>query len=161
MSLYVRLTALVWLAAGIATSRAQDEPADPGALPEVVVEPDEGATLPPLEVWSDEPTAPGPFEIPSLFPGLSDQEFGLSGPFGGLSGALRDQKSLFDTAAPASIVSRDVIQRKQASDMFGALQNEVGVLMQQHEHRPSVYSRVDTCTYLWSGTSILTYIGRL
>ena len=64
------------------------------------------------------------------FPNLRQQVLGQSGPFGENSGILRSGKSLFDTPAPASIRSRQEIAERQAPDMFHALQNEMGVLMQ-------------------------------
>ena len=65
------------------------------------------------------------------FPSLTDIQFGQSTtPFGENSGILRSQKSLFDTPVAGSVRSRQEMSERQASDMFHALQNEVGVLMQ-------------------------------
>lgn len=68
----------------------------------------------------------------SAFPSLSEQAFGSStlDP-GGLNGLLRGETSLFDTPSAGTIVDRELINEKSAPDMFHALQNEVGVLMQQ------------------------------
>jgi hemoglobin/transferrin/lactoferrin receptor protein len=67
------------------------------------------------------------------FPGLSEQTFGteLSGPFGNLDSVTRGSQSVFDLPYHASIVDRRRLEEKQTTDMFRALQGEVGVLMQQ------------------------------
>ncbi len=65
------------------------------------------------------------------YPSLADLELGqAAGRFGASTGILRGQKSLFDTPAAASIRTREEILQRQAPDMFHALQNEVGVLLQ-------------------------------
>jgi outer membrane receptor protein involved in Fe transport len=64
------------------------------------------------------------------FPSLSDLQLGEPSPFGENSGVLRSPQSLFDTPAAASIRTREEIAERQAPDMFQALQNEVGVLLQ-------------------------------
>jgi len=64
------------------------------------------------------------------YPSLSQQQIGQGGPFGGTTGVLRSQQSLFDTPAAATIVTRQQIEERQASDMLQALQNEVGVMLQ-------------------------------
>ncbi len=64
------------------------------------------------------------------FPSLSDLQLGNDNRFGTNSGILRSQKSLFDTPSAASIRTRQEILESQAPDMYHALQNEVGVLMQ-------------------------------
>lgn len=61
---------------------------------------------------------------------LFDQTLGQQGPFGVDTGVLRGGLSLFDSPSGSSIRSREEIDRRQAPDMFGALQNEVGVLIQ-------------------------------
>lgn len=70
------------------------------------------------------------FENSSL-PSLFDTELGQAGAFGENTGILRGGLSLFDSPSATSIRSRDGIEQRQAPDMFHALQNEVGVLMQQ------------------------------
>ncbi|MFV2066618.1 MAG: TonB-dependent receptor plug domain-containing protein, partial [Pirellulales bacterium] len=107
-----------------ATVLQDDQPE--GTLPPVIVQPPE-ETLP--EVEGTPPTTT-PTDSSLSFPSLSDLRFGPSGPFGENRGILRSAKSLFDTPAGASIRTREGIQERQAADMFHALQNEVGVLMQ-------------------------------
>ena len=119
------------------------EPAEAeGPLPPVIVQPpaesedqDVEPTLPPVEVRP--PTGPTPETTPSeppdsslSFPSLSDLQLGTGGPFDQNSGILRSPRSLFDTPAAASLRTREEIAERQAPDMFQALQNEVGVLMQ-------------------------------
>ena len=87
---------------------------------------DEPATLPPL--------VPQPAPLPGIpsaasFPDLDQQLFGDEG-FNQNLGVLRDATSLFDTPVAASIRSMEEIKQRQAPDMFHALQNEVGVLIQ-------------------------------
>ena len=62
--------------------------------------------------------------------GLFDVPLGQAGPFGENTGVLRGGLSLFDAPAAASVRTRQEIERRQAADMFHALQNEVGVLIQ-------------------------------
>jgi len=130
-------------------------PAD--ADPPRTVEPD-AANVPPMEAEPTDPLTP--FDSPateplppgSSFPspprssataaasatgfdsspieGLFAEDFGPAGPFSDNLGVLRGGLSLFDAPAAASIRSRGEIDRRQAPDMFHALQNEVGVLLQ-------------------------------
>ena len=104
---------------------------DEVTLPEVEVTPPADVTLPEVEV-----TAPTPTVVQGLtsqnYPSLSDQVLGQpTGNFGQSTGVLRGQQSLFDTSAAASITTRQDLIEKQSPDMFNALQNEVGVLMQR------------------------------
>jgi outer membrane receptor protein involved in Fe transport len=69
------------------------------------------------------------FETTSI-DSIFDEEFGTDGAFSENTGVLRGGLSVFDAPAAASIRSRDEIGRRQAPDMFHALQNEVGVLIQ-------------------------------
>lgn len=102
---------------------AEEEP----TLPEVEVrppdeqEPAAGMTEPPPTSVIDQSLS---------YPNLSQLELGEPGPFGENTGVLRERTSLFDTPAAASIVTPEDLVEKQAYDMFHALQNEVGVLMQ-------------------------------
>ena len=66
----------------------------------------------------------------AVYPSLSDQRLGHTGRLDVTMGIQRGQQSLFDTPAPASITTRQEIVESQATDMFHALQQEVGVLMQ-------------------------------
>ena len=54
-----------------------------------------------------------------------------AGSFSGLGGVLRGSTSLFDSTAAASVRSQAEIADLAAGDMFHALQNEIGVLMQR------------------------------
>ncbi len=123
--------------------------AQPPTLPEIEVRPPaESIDAPPSENASSSPSpslgsafnaefnplssrfTPGSsFSNPSIT-GLFDNELGTSGPFGEGSGILRNGRSVFDAPAAVSIRSRQEIEQRQAPDMFHALQNEVGVLMQ-------------------------------
>lgn len=135
--------------APVRTAQAlQDNEPPEATLPEIEVRPseqapgplaDDGATAPPLDsAPSLEPLdPPSPAQrslrgedVISPFPDLSDLDFGEAGPFAEHTGILRGGRSLFDTAAAASIRTRQEIVERQAPDMFHALQNEVGVLMQ-------------------------------
>jgi hemoglobin/transferrin/lactoferrin receptor protein len=101
------------------------------------------ATLPRVEVRppanTDTPTTPpaAAAQPPSgdivgeLFPSLSEQILGGAGIFDNGTGILRGQKSLMDTPAAASIRDRSELVERQSADMFQALENEVGVLMQR------------------------------
>ncbi len=151
--------ALGFLLLSVSPLSAQSGNPPEGTLPAVLVQPPAVSpqppeqTLPEVEVTPPPaplPTAPAPADpVPTAssnfgtnsvprspgtslnFPNLSDMEFGQSsGPFGQNSGILRSEKSIFDTSSAASIRSRQEIAERQAPDMFHALQNEVGVLMQ-------------------------------
>lgn len=61
---------------------------------------------------------------------LREQTFGQRDGFGSNTGILRGQGNLLDAPLAADIVEMQQIQEKLAPDMFHALQNEVGVLMQ-------------------------------
>lgn len=65
------------------------------------------------------------------YPSLSEQVFGAGEPSGGLNGVTRGAKSVFDIPSLGTVVNREALVEKQAGDMAQALQNEVGVLMQQ------------------------------
>ncbi len=129
-----------------ATHFLQEQAQQPqeGTLPPVIVEPpetgepgqavegDEGA-FPPLDTLPPDATSPTgeqTFDTSQSFPSLSDLQLGDPGPFGANSGILRGTQSLFDTPAAAAIRTREEILERQAPDMFHALQNEVGVLLQ-------------------------------
>jgi len=138
----------------VCLAQETNEPPE-GTLPPVIVQPPKETTqspevqspevtLPEVEVTppstsaptTSTPSASTNSPINSLgtslnFPNLTDLQFGQSsGPFGENSGILRSGKSLFDTSAAGSIRTRQEIEERQAPDMFHALQNEVGVLMQ-------------------------------
>ena len=74
--------------------------------------------------------APGSTFATTSVEGLFDQQLGQPGPFGQNTGVLRGGLSVFDAPAAISIRSRREITERQAPDMFQALQNEVGVLIQ-------------------------------
>ncbi len=97
------------------------------ALPPVIVQPSQ----PPLSQTSPRGRTSASQGTSFSFPDLTDLQFGQpSGPFGENSGILRSGKSIFDTSAAGSIRTRQEISERQATDMFSALQNEVGVLLQ-------------------------------
>jgi len=100
-----------------AEAMAQGEGGQPGTtLPGIVVRPENSGAS--GQVSDD----PGP-QPQSQF-GNASEGFGQS------SGVLRGSKSLFNTPAAGSVRSREQIQRRQALNMFDALRQEVGVLMQ-------------------------------
>lgn len=91
-------------------------------LPEVLVRPDQQP--------SDALPSPAePSSSNAIYPGLSEQVFG-KGDITGLNSITRSEQSVFDTPSLGTIVTREKINQQQAADMFQALQNEVGVLMQ-------------------------------
>jgi hemoglobin/transferrin/lactoferrin receptor protein len=115
---------------------------------------DERPTLPPVEVRPpdspantanptiDPPNQASELADPTLangigavanpfFPSFSSKSFGGTSPLDGSMGIFRDQTSLMNTPAAANIRGRDEIELRQATDMFQALENEVGVLMQR------------------------------
>ncbi|MCA9213254.1 MAG: TonB-dependent receptor [Planctomycetales bacterium] len=122
---------------------AQENPAEP-TLPEIVVEPetdlsdnasdDAGSS----ESTFAQPTLPtqpqtnfeNSFDLPASYPDLSDLQFGQSSDLEANTGLLRSQKSLFDAPVAGSITTRQDLVESQSPDMFHALQQEVGVLMQ-------------------------------
>ncbi len=129
-------------------------------LPEIEVRPPDGETLPetgvlpeievrPPPVLSPIDTAPtvdsqfnSEFNPPSAsiaqqsafeetpVDGLFGDALGQGGPFSDNTGVLRGGVSIFDAPAAVSVRSRRAITERQAPDMFHALQNEVGVLIQ-------------------------------
>lgn len=137
-----------WLLLG---STVWGQGGDPTLPPVVVTPPDEPATSGSTDSGDAVPASPmttagggsatnvgggGSFggEI-GPFPSLRELTFGAGtagagDEFAEHAGVLRGSASLFDTPASASIRTRDEIARRQAPDLFHALQNEVGVLMQ-------------------------------
>jgi iron complex outermembrane receptor protein/hemoglobin/transferrin/lactoferrin receptor protein len=73
-----------------------------------------------------------PIQFGEGFPSLSGQSIGggASNPTG-LNSVLRGESDLFDMPQMATIVDRETLDRRQSTNMFRALQNEVGVLLQQ------------------------------
>jgi len=88
-------------------------------------------TLPPVEVRPPFGSIPeqATETSDSFFPPLEPQ-LGSIGPFGANTGILRGAQSLFDTPGSLSVRTHEEITERQATDMFQALQNEVGVLLQ-------------------------------
>jgi iron complex outermembrane receptor protein/hemoglobin/transferrin/lactoferrin receptor protein len=118
----------------------------PAKLPAVVVKPEAEPSPPvnvdpPVNPPAAEPSVPtspagNPSENDASAPSMGSLGFEdlLGGSFtdpGGLNSALRGQKSVFQESHFNSVITRSVIQEKQATDMFHAIQNEVGVLVQQ------------------------------
>lgn len=118
---------VVGIAALALSSHAQDVP--PGTLPPVIVRPEEDPS-PTIGTPSELLLDNGAFSPGAGNPSLLDLELGGGDGFGDQTGVLRGRASLFDTPAAASIRTRQEIVERQAPDMFHALQNEVGVLMQ-------------------------------
>ena len=94
-------------------------------------------TLPPTIVTPERPTPAAPADAPpdgfsdvGAYPDLSQQFFGGTGGVV-LDGVTRSGLSIFDIPAHGSIIGRQALAEKQPMDMFQALQNEVGVLVQQ------------------------------
>lgn len=109
------------------------------AVPAAAQPPEEEPTLPPVvvrpapqpEPVAGEPSEPSsPFDLPDSYPSLRQLRFG-EGDGVGLDSALRGTTSLFDAPVAGTIVDRQLLDEKQPVDMFHALQQEVGVLMQQ------------------------------
>ncbi|QEF99169.1 Heme/hemopexin utilization protein C precursor [Stieleria maiorica] len=75
---------------------------------------------------------PNPSLQNDSFPLLSDQSFGgtMSNPTG-LNSVLRTESDLFETPRLGTIIDRDALDRKHASTVYRALQDEVGVMLQQ------------------------------
>lgn len=73
-----------------------------------------------------------PFANPA-YPSLSETFYGGDSPldFGGLNNVIRGEKSLFEQSNFGTIIDRETLLEKQASDMIRALQFEPGVLVQQ------------------------------
>ena len=106
---------------------AQVEAQPPGTLPPVEVVPPE---LPAVEVLPSQ-DAFGEFDRPLSDPSLSQQQFGDTPlDFGGLNSANRSARSLFEQPNLGTIVDQEFLREKAATDMFRALEQEVGVLMQ-------------------------------
>ncbi|NIP87065.1 MAG: TonB-dependent receptor plug domain-containing protein, partial [Planctomycetales bacterium] len=120
---------LLVVSASVVTGQAVAQgPADEPTLPEIEVRPpQEAPSEPPSSELFLQDQRPA-FALPLSYPSLSQQAFGDG--FGGDTGIFRSSTSIFDTPAAASIRSLEEIRQRQAPDMFQALQNEVGVLIQ-------------------------------
>ena len=135
------LSFVVCVIVGHARTVAQENEAEP-TLPEIVVEPDTDQTeVPSPQTGESQPAVGQPtpsaatptvaaFDLPASYPDLSDLRFGQTTDLGANTGILRSQKSLFDAPVAGSITTRQDMVESQATDMFQALQQEVGVLMQ-------------------------------
>jgi len=97
-------------------------------LPPVIVRP--GPQSPPEASGGGSEATAGATGNLIGYPSLSAQIIG-QGDGVGLDSVIRGEKPLFDIPAFATIVDRQTISEKQSQDMFRALQNEVGVLMQR------------------------------
>jgi outer membrane receptor protein involved in Fe transport len=104
-----------------------------GTLPDIVVTPDEEPPLPPITVTPDEGVSGADtlFDRSDFFPALSDLQLGQANGFGTNTGILRSATSVFDAPQAVSVITRQSLEEKQTTQMFEALQNEVGVLMQR------------------------------
>ncbi len=73
-----------------------------------------------------------PIRFGESFPSLTDQRFGGSvTDITGLNSLFRSETDLFAEPRMATVIDRETLDRRQSSTMFRALQNEVGVLLQQ------------------------------
>lgn len=133
-----RLAAAIALAAALApTFGLAQAPAAGGGAPTppvdlggVTVEaPPPTLDAPPAFDPTIAPSAPtpelGPFDAALAYPDLSQQTFG------GLNSLTRNDRSVFDSAQSMQIIDRQSLQEKNPIDMYQALQNEVGVLVQR------------------------------
>ncbi|MBP87307.1 MAG: hypothetical protein CMJ64_11390 [Planctomycetaceae bacterium] len=118
---------LAVLAVSSPSAHGQDVPE--GTLPPVIVRPEEDPS-PVTDSPSDLSFEGSEFADGAGNSNILDLELGGSDGFGDQAGILRGRASLFDTPAAASIRTQQEIAERQAPDMFHALQNEVGVLMQ-------------------------------
>ena len=90
----------------------------------------ERPTLPPVVVEPHESSG-GYSPDSSSYPRMQDLRFGrMHDGFGGATGIMRSDTSVFDSPAAVSVTRRNEILEKQASNMFSALQHEVGVMLQ-------------------------------
>lgn len=112
------------------TAALQEEPpTEEPTLPPVIVTPEPegegdeaGAFQPPP---SPSAGRPGPFDRPLSFPSLSEQVFE------GLDSITRGSESILDTPSLATMVDRRELTERMPQDMARAIQQEVGVLVQQ------------------------------
>jgi len=119
MSFWRDLSAVVLFAivANPLTAQESEEPSE-GVLPEVRV------------VAPEEPAAGDVPDGSLAYPSLAEIPIGQPGPLSANTGVTRSAGSVFDTERAVGIVTRQRIEEAQAADVFEALQNEVGVLMQ-------------------------------
>ncbi len=112
------------------TATAWSQQSPPPTLPPDIVIPTPEQTAP-ADDQSD--VAATDSDTTGHFPSLAEQTFGtnLGGAFGNLDSITRGSQSIFDLPSHGSIVSREALSERQSTDMFRALQGEVGVLMQQ------------------------------
>ena len=105
---------------------AFQEPTTPmGTLPPIEVRPAPDAPAEPSEATEEET---GPFDLSQSYRSLSEQLFDNN--FG--SSSIRGiNRSVFDLPNNGTIVDRENIREKQATTILQALQNEVGVMVQQ------------------------------
>jgi outer membrane receptor protein involved in Fe transport len=101
-------------------------------LPGIIVRPEDeagrpaGETEPPPPSPQPTPPPPRPFDLPLSYPSLSEQTFE------GLDSLTRGStNSIFDTPAMATVVTPAELEERMPQDMFQALQQEVGVLIQR------------------------------
>lgn len=107
----------------VETVALQEEPPPDGTLPPVEVTPNIDQ---PLQPFTGDGVEPGPFDQEISYPSLSNQLFD------GASSASRGMtRSVFDLPNNGTIIDRQTIREKQAETILQALQNEVGVLVQQ------------------------------
>ncbi len=96
---------------------------DAGTLPPVVVTPPEEQT--PVEADVDLGDDPVPFDLPGIYPSLSDVQFEDFG------SALRSNRSVFDDPRHVSVIGPQDLRERNARNMVEAIEREVGVMVQR------------------------------
>lgn len=109
----------LWVGLGTVAFSQNAQP-DP-VIPPVEVRPPEEAVLPENRPLAD------PFAefSPISYPPLRQQDFS------GLNSATMSSRSIYDLPQPGTILDRNDLDERQPQDMYRALQQEVGVLMQR------------------------------
>ncbi|WP_218933279.1 TonB-dependent receptor [Rubripirellula lacrimiformis] len=100
--------------------------------PALSMPPSQFDNQPPGGAGQSPPTNSPDAALSASFPSLDEQMFGgTSSDVTGLNSAFRGEVSLFDSAQLGTIIDREDLDRRQATTMYRALQNEVGVMLQQ------------------------------
>lgn len=110
---------------------AETAPAGEHVLPPVVVRPEDRSPVQGDDRGGPVASPGGELgERSAAYPNLGEQLFG-QGELTGLDSITRGERSIFDLPAAGMIVDRQTIREKQPTDMARALENEVGVMVQQ------------------------------
>ncbi len=97
----------------------------PSTLPPITVTPPADGVVDEVAPPSPAPSARSPYDLPDSFPSLSGQVFD------GLDSVTRRPTNVFDDPNEVTIVNRQQLDERMPQDMFQALQQEVGVLVQR------------------------------